>query len=308
MLIPIISSFATLFAVWGIYHYLGYRTKKKEWRNRAEEIFGPSQERRSFLAGLGERFDETDFAKDVRRKLRRANLPIEPSEFYSFLLIGVMGIGYTLNAFFDIKSPYNILSAVLAVFIAQKMLFLLRRNKQLTKLNQQLPDVCRMLGNSLRAGLTLSQGMHLVAKEMSYPAKEEFGRMSRQLQLGVTFERALLEMKERIPTRDFRIFAAILLIQRRTGGHLSEVMQEMADTLEDRKLVAQEVKTLTAEQRYVSVLIPVMPIVIVLMMNSMNEGFIDPLFRGVGLLLLIIFVIGTAVAFFLIKAVTNIKV
>ncbi|MGK5510925.1 type II secretion system F family protein [Brevibacillus formosus] len=308
MTMPILFSLAVLFGIWGIYEYLGYRAKKTEWKKKAEEWFEVKGKRKSVVIVWGDKFDQTPYAKEIQKKLIKANFPLAPSEFYGILIVGAMVLAFLLSNVVNISFPFNIIIGAVVMYFIQNVLFFVRRNKYQERLNEQLSEVCRLLANSLRAGLTLSQGISLVAKEMNYPAGDEFSRMARELQLGVSFDRALSDMEKRIPTREFRIFTATLLIQRRAGGNLSQVLQEMAETLEDRRIVNQEIKTMTAEQRYVSILVPIMPIALVLMMNMMNKGFIDPLFSGFGLFLLGLFVIGTLLSYILVKKVTNIKV
>lgn len=308
MTMSILFSLAVLFGIWGMYEYLGYRTKKSEWKKKAEEWYDVKTQRKSFVVVWGDRFDQKPHAKEMGKKLKKANIPLTPSEFYAGMIVGAMAVAFFLNKIVSIPAPYNIGAGLATMYIIQKAVFFARRNKYMERLNDQLSEVCRLLANSLRAGLTLTQGVAIVAKELQAPAGEEFKRMSRELQLGVNFDRALLEMEKRIPTRDFRMFTATLLIQRRAGGNLSEVLQEMGNTLEERRLVSQEIKTMTAEQRYVSYLVPIMPVALVLMMNMINKGFIDPLFTPIGLILLGLFVIGTMLSYVLVKKVTNIKV
>jgi tight adherence protein B len=306
--ISILFSLSVLLGIWGMYEFLGYRAKKNEWKKRAEEWYDIKSKRKSFIIVWGDRFDRTPHAKEVQQKLVRANIALAPSEYYGIMLIGALGTAFFLGSVVGLNAPYNLMGGAGGMYIVQNLLFIVRRNKYQERLNDQLSDVCRLLANALRAGLTLSQGIELVAKEIPQPAGHEFSRMARELQLGVNFDKALADMEKRIPTRDFRIFAATLFIQRRAGGNLSEVLQEMAETLEDRRIVNQEIKTMTAEQRYVSLLVPIMPIALVLMMNTMNEGFIDPLFSGFGLVLLGLFIVGTILSYVLVKKVTNIKV
>jgi len=306
--ISILFSLSVLLGIWGIYEYLGYRAKKTEWKKRAEEWYDVKSQRRSFLSDWGDRFDRTDHAKEVHANLVKANISLTPSEFYGIIVVGSLGAAFFYNNVVGLKFPYNLLAGAASLYIIQKLLFIIRRNKYQERMNDQLSDVCRLLANSLRAGLTLTQGIELVAREIPQPAGMEFKRMARELQLGVGFDKALTDMEKRIPTRDFRIFAATLYIQRRAGGNLSEVLQEMAETLEDRRIVNQEIKTMTAEQRYVSILVPIMPVALVLMMNTINKGFIDPLFSGFGLVLLGVFIVGTILSYVLVKKVTNIKV
>jgi tight adherence protein B len=306
--ISILFSLSVLLGVWGIYEFLGYRAKKTEWKKKAEKWYDVKSQRKSFLLAWGDRFDRTPQAKEIQKKLIKANISLTASEYYGILLIGSLGLAFFLNSVVGLKFPVNLIAGAVTMYIIQRLMFFVRRNKYQERMNDQLSDVCRLLANSLRAGLTLSQGIELVAKEIPPPAGMEFKRMARELHLGVSFDRALTDMEKRIPTRDFRIFAATLYIQRRAGGNLSEVLQEMAETLEDRRIVNQEIKTMTAEQRYVSILVPMMPIILVLMMNTMNEGFIDPLFSGFGLVLLVVFIVGTVLSYILVKKVTNIKV
>lgn len=308
MSISILFSLSVLLGIWGLYDYLGYRSKKSEWKKKAEEWYDVKSRRKSFLLAWGDRFDRTPHAREVQKKLRKVNLPLAPSELYAGMIVGAFGLAFFFENVVRIESPFHIAAGIISIYVIQKILFFVRRNKYQERLNDQLSEVCRMLANSLRAGLTLTQGIELVAKEMTDPVKEEFSRMARELQLGVSFDRAMAEMEKRIPTRDFRIFAATLLIQRRAGGSLSEVLYEMAETLEERRIVSQEIKTMTAEQRYVSIIVPVMPIALVLMMNMINEGFINPLFTPIGYVILGLFCLGTILSFVLVKKVTNIRV
>lgn len=308
MSISILFSLSVLLGIWGIYEYLGYRAKKTEWKKKAEEWYDVKSQRKSFLLVWGDRFDRTPHAQEIQSKLIKANISLTPSEYYGIMLVGSFGLAFFFNNVVGLKFPYNLVAGAASMYILQNLLFIVRRNKYQERMNDQLSDVCRLLANSLRAGLTLTQGIEMVAREIPQPAGMEFKRMARELQLGVSFDKALSDMEKRIPTRDFRIFAATLYIQRRAGGNLSEVLQEMAETLEDRRIVNQEIKTMTAEQRYVSILVPIMPIALVLMMNTMNKGFIDPLFSGFGLILLGVFIIGTILSYVLVRKVTNIKV
>lgn len=308
MSISILFSLSVLLGIWGIYEYLGYRAKKTEWKKKAEEWYDVKSQRKSFLLVWGDRFDRTPHAQEIQSKLIKANISLAPSEYYGIMLVGSFGLAFFFNNVVGLKFPYNLFAGAVSMYMLQNLLFIVRRNKYQERMNDQLSDVCRLLANSLRAGLTLTQGIEMVAREIPQPAGMEFKRMARELQLGVSFDKALSDMEKRIPTRDFRIFAATLYIQRRAGGNLSEVLKEMAETLEDRRIVNQEIKTMTAEQRYVSILVPIMPIALVLMMNTMNKGFIDPLFSGFGLILLGVFIVGTILSYVLVRKVTNIKV
>lgn len=308
MAISILYSLAVLFGLWGAYQLLGYRSAKKEWRNNVSKWYGEKESRKSFILVLGDKFDGTKHGKTTGRKLIKANIPLMASEFYGILIVGAITLSFLLNNFFGIKFPVNIIIGAAAMLIVRSVLFILRRNKYEERMSEQLPEVCRILANSTRAGMTLSQGIGIVAQEVNEPAREEFIRIDSELKLGVDFNRALKNSQKRFSSREYQLFIATILIQKQAGGNIHAVLDEMGQTLEERKLLLQEIKTMTAEQRYVSYIVPILPIFLLLVMNNINEGFIDPLFSGIGLILLVLFLIGTFLTFFLIKKVTNIRV
>ena len=150
--------------------------------------------------------------------------------------------------------------------------------------------------------MTLNQGIQLVAKEIAEPAKTEFKHLAHD------FENAIRSLERKIDNKELNLFTATLLIQKRAGGNLYAVLDEMSQTLDERKLLKQEIKTMTAEQRFISYILPILPIFLVLMMNNVIDGFLDPLFSGIGIILLIIFLIGNGATFLIVRKITNIRV
>ncbi|MEN8697947.1 type II secretion system F family protein [Bacillus infantis] len=308
MTISILYSLAVLFGLWGVYNFLGYRTAKNDWRKKASKVYGKKRTRKSFILILGDKFDETKFGKESIKKLRRANIFLMASEFYGILLFGAIAVAFLLNNFFGIQFPINIIASILLMEVIRRVLFAIRKNKYQERMNEQLPEICRILANATRSGMTLAQGVSIAAQELNEPAREEFSRLDSELKLGIDFNRALRNMQKRNPSREYQLFVATLLIQKKAGGNIHAVLDEMGQTLEERKLLLQEIKTMTAEQRFVSYVVPVVPVFLLLMMNNINKGFIDPLFSGFGLILLVLFIIGTLLTFILVRKVTNIRV
>ncbi|GIN88506.1 hypothetical protein J6TS2_48920 [Heyndrickxia sporothermodurans] len=304
----IISTIAVFICIVAFYFYLDYRKEKKEWKKNVNQFYSDGEKRQSFIVVLGDRFDRTETAKPLYEKLTAANIPFTPSEYIGALIVSYFGIIIMLQNFFSIKFPINLFVAALILEGTRRLVFLMRKGKLKQKIVQQLPEICRTLANATRSGMTLNQGINLVAQEVSQPAKGEFKRLAYELSLGVDFTTALKTMEKRIDIREFQLFVATLLIQKKAGGNLFSVLDEMSQTLDDRNVLQQEIKTMTAEQRYVAYIVPIIPIFLVLMMNNIIDGFLDPLFSGIGLILLAVFLAGTIGTFILVRKITNIKV
>ena len=304
----IVSTLAALAFIIAIYYILDYRKEKREWKKRANDFYLDGAKRKSVLVVLGDRYDRTEGAQPLYEKLRAANIPLTPSEYIGAQIVVFMGLVIVLQNFFSIQFPTNLIAAAIVLEGGKRLLFLLRKNKMKQRLVEQLPEICRTLANATRSGMTLTQGINMVAQEAAEPAKGEFRRLAQEISLGIDFNAALKAMEKRLESREFQLFVATLLIQKKAGGNLFSVLDEMGQTLEDRKILLQEIKTMTAEQRYVAYMVPVLPIFLVLMMNNVIDGFIDPLFSGIGIILLLFFLGGTVLTFILVRKVTNIRV
>lgn len=303
----ILYSLAVLsFLLFG-YYYLGYRSQKKEWNKKVKEWF-PEEQRKSMVSKLGDRFDERESSKALEAKLQNANVKLLPSEYFGALLVGGLTLFILFYAIFNMPVAISILIPLFLMIATHFLLFYLRKNNYENRFNEQLGEVCRLMGNAARSGLTINQGIDIVARELSIPAGNEFKRISNELKLGVPLEPALRAIQKRNKSREFNLFIATLLIQKKTGGNLARTLDTMAETFEDRKVLNQTIKTMTSEEKYISFIVPAMPVFLLLVMNNVMEGFIDPLWSGFGLVILALFVGAIVLSFLLIRKITNIKV
>ncbi|RST71541.1 hypothetical protein D4T97_018515 [Siminovitchia acidinfaciens] len=268
----------------------------------------PEEQRKSFISVWGDRYDQSKNAETLRAKLLNANLKILPSEYLGIHILGFLVFIVLFVNIFKMPPVISTLIAIGLLIASHYSLFYLRKNKYEERFNEQLGEVCRMLGNAARSGMTISQGVDLVAREIPEPAGTEFKRISHELKLGVSMESALKSTQKKNKSRDFQLFIATLLIQKKTGGNLALTLETMANTLEERKVLNQVIKTMTSEQKYISYIVPILPVFLLLVMNNIIEGFIDPLWTAPGLVILTLFLLGIALSFFLIRKITNIRV
>jgi tight adherence protein B len=298
-------SFFALFL--GGYFILGYRNQKQEWKGRVSQ-WVQEEKRTSFISVLGNRFDQSASSKPLEQKLQNANLSLLPSEYIGIHLLGFLILYVLFFNIFHVPANVSLLLPLLILVCSHYLLFYLRKNKYEERFNEQLAEICRLLGNAARSGLTINQGIEMVAREVPAPAGTEFKRMANELKLGVPLETTLRSVQNRNKSREFQLFIATILIQKKTGGNLAATLETMSITLEDRKILNQTIKTMTSEQRYISLVVPALPIFILLVMNNIIDGFTDSLWTGPGMIILMLFIAGLILSFILIRKITNIKV
>jgi tight adherence protein B len=153
------------------------------------------------------------------------------------------------------------------------------RYKRLGTIDDQLVDALLLMSNALKAGLSLQQAMELVVREMKPPISDEFGRVVKEIHLGMLTDDALRHLRERVPLEDMRLAVDSILTLRETGGNLSETFEVISKTIVERKKVQGKIKTLTAQGMAQGVLICMMPPGLILLFSLMDENYMKPMFN-----------------------------
>lgn len=275
-----------------------------------EEWFGndTDNERKSAILLIGDKYDKSEAAEDLQRKLIQSDIQLKPSEYIGICFLMFAAFLFAGHFLFKLIFIVNLTLAYFVIWFGSKMYLKSRQDKLTERLNQQLPEICRTMSNTMKAGLTIPQGVELVGREMKAPAGPEFKAMVQQLRLGNSFEEVMDHLRDRFASKELNIFVSTVLIQHRVGGNLAEVLGLMAETLEERARVNKEVDTVTAESKFVALILPIMPLMMALMMNLFIDGFLNPLFTKWGLVLFIIFLGMQFLAYLVIRKITQIRV
>ncbi len=143
----------------------------------------------------------------------------------------------------------------------------------------QLPDVLKLTASSLRAGFSLLQGLEAVTRQMREPSAGELQRVLAEARLGRPVEEALEAAAARIDNRDFSESVAAVRIQQEAGGNLASLFDTLADTMVQRLRLRREVRTLTAEGRLSAYILGLMPLLLGILIFTINRAYMDVLFQ-----------------------------
>ncbi|WP_170158606.1 type II secretion system F family protein [Aquisalibacillus elongatus] len=297
---------AVLLSMFYIIYYARLRRRKKKlYANfQVEEAL----ERRSLLMKFGDQFDSSSMASELSLKLQQADITIKPSEYMMLFLLSFGGLWFINNKMLSLIFPIDLLLAFSIVYFGSYFLLKSRKNKRREKLNAQLPEICRLMSNSLKAGLTIQQGIKNCADDLEEPARSDFAIMTRELSVGEDLESVLNRFRDKAQSSDVNIFVGTLLIQKHVGGNLGKILDMMAQTIESRSRVFKEIRAATAEGKAVAYILPLMPVAMMGLMSIIIPGFLNPLFTPFGLILIGLVVGVITVGLIIIKRLTNIRV
>jgi tight adherence protein B len=136
----------------------------------------------------------------------------------------------------------------------------------------QLPDLARVLANGASAGLSLPAAVQLAARELPEPAAAEMRVVVQELRVGQRVEDALEALKERLPSRELGVLMTTLVIQQRAGGDTVRALTELGTTLEARKDLLREIRTLLSGAVFTSWLVAGIGVAGIVLMNVLSPG------------------------------------
>jgi tight adherence protein B len=157
--------------------------------------------------------------------------------------------------------------------------FRFRRSRRLKAFNASLPDAIDLMARALRAGHAMGSAIEMVADQMTEPLAFEFMQVYQQQRLGLQFRDALLQMGARVPSRDLQFLITAILVQKETGGDLTEILDRTAHVIRERIRIEGEVRTRTAQGRLTGWILSLLPIVLLALINIVSPGYSMLLFH-----------------------------
>ena len=169
--------------------------------------------------------------------------------------------------------------AALAALMLPRLWVVLKGKQRNKAFEDQLAEAIDLLVGALQAGHGFLQGMEGVAKEIGGPITEEFNRVIEQVNLGTDANDALLSVTQRIKSYDYELFVTSVAVQRSTGGNLAEVLQNIAETIRERRRIRAEVKSLTTAPRVSSYVLGGIPIGLLFGLTAINPQYREVMFE-----------------------------
>lgn len=225
----------------------------------------------------------TSFGDRLSKQLAQADLKLKPGE-YILVVIGVMLLLGLLGWFYGggglpNNGPWFAAIGVIAGPFVPRAYVRRQQRRRLTRFNDQLPDMLNLMVNGLRAGYSQMQALESVSKELPAPISDEFRRVVREIQLGITVPQALDNLLRRIPSADLDFIITAINIQRESGGNLAEILDIISYTIRERIRITREIQVLVAQVLYSGRTLAIMPILLAFVLWGVNRNYMQQFFQ-----------------------------
>lgn len=189
------------------------------------------------------------------------------------------------------------------------MVLNMKRTRRLRAFEEQFPEALDLISRALKAGHAFATGLKMVADEMEEPVGPEFRKTFDEQNFGLPLKDALENLTHRIPLLDVRFFSTAVLIQRETGGNLSEILENLAHVVRERFKILRQVRVFTAHGRMTGYVLLALPAFLSIALMFINPDHMNLLFRErMGQQMLMAAIVMQTFGFLWIKKIVKIEV
>jgi tight adherence protein B len=210
-------------------------------------------------------------------------------------MIAKMGVGWIAGGALGAALPWMVLRT--------------KRTRRLRTFEEAFPEALDLVSRALKAGHAFATGLKMVADEMPEPIGPEFRKTFDEQNFGLPLKDSLANLTVRIPLLDVRFFSTAVLIQRETGGNLSEILENLAHVVRERFKILRQVRVYTAHGRLTGYVLLALPVFLMIALSFINPEHMQLLFREkIGHMLLGAAAVMQVVGYVWIKQVVKIEV
>ena len=226
---------------------------------------------------MGEKLaaERSMYERVVGKQLHRLFLPISAEEFaiyHAGFFFFAIGFGYFLMGLFG-----AFLGLLFGIFLPRLYLKYAWK-KRLEMLDEQVEEAMVYMSNSFKANPSLPEAIKDVCNQMRPPISQEFEVLLKEYRLGTPLDQAMINMRQRVPSRYLGLAVSALIIGRTVGGNIPQILEEISNTIRESYRLERVIDTQTAQGRYQAWVMGAMPAVVVGVFYWMDPELIGPLF------------------------------
>ena len=240
--------------------------------------------------------------------LEQAGLKWAPARLIHFCWLTFLATTIVLWLLAPIPHWVGILVGLMAAMGPVGYVWFLKRGR-LRKFESLFPETLEFIARSMRAGHAFSVSLEMIHREFPEPISGEFRRTFEEHNLGLPIEVALQKFAQRIPSLDVHFFVSAVLLQKRTGGNLAEILDKLAYVIRERFKLRGRIRAVSAHGRMTATALSCIPIAVAVLMFYTNPDYVKFFFTDdVGQIMM-----GSAIAlqvlgYLVMKKITNIEV
>lgn len=148
-------------------------------------------------------------------------------------------------------------------------------NKYKQAIINSLPQAVDIVLRGIRSGSSIEKTFEVVARESPSPLKEEFEGILQEIEFGVSYDRVLVTSANRVDLSEYYFFVTALIIQRQSGGSLSDVLENILYVLHKTSEMRTKIKGISAEGKLSGIVLAFLPVILALVLWQFHPDHIS---------------------------------
>lgn len=181
---------------------------------------------------------------------------------------------------FDLLRGYQMIIPFIFGFYTLDLIYINKYYVYRKKVENDLVEAISVMNNSFKAGMTITQAVDLVTKELTGPISREFKKISMELSFGIDVEIAFARFADRIKVPEAVYLTSSLAVLSKTGGNIIKVFDSIEKALMDKRKLQNELKSLTSSSRFIMYVLICVPIAFTLLIAFINKDYFKPLIEN----------------------------
>lgn len=200
------------------------------------------------------------FSLSTQQRLQEFFLFLDPAQLWVLNLVLALGAALVLMLLTGLW--WLSIASVVPTMLAPYGLIRLAQARRLRTLEHQLPEWLLALAGAIQSGSGLLQAVRHIGAQAPAPLGQELGLLLRELRMGLSFDQALVNLANRIPTESISLCVSSLRIATQTGGSLGPLLADLAGTLRARHILDGKVAALTSQGRLQAWIMAALPLLL----------------------------------------------
>jgi tight adherence protein B len=263
--------------------------------------------RRKFSGRITERFKSYHFAENLELLIMYSGSKQSVGSII-MMSVGVAAVAGFIVNWFD--GPAFLVAGISLLGTSFPYFFLrFKKGSRLKKFEAALPDAIDLMARALRAGHSVASSIEIISEQTPQPLSAEFALCFQQQKFGIPFRDAITAMGQRVPSQDLHFLITAVLVQKETGGDLTEILDRTTHVIRERGRIQGEIRTYTAQGRLTGWILSALPVGMLGLTNIITPGYSSVLFHDpLGQMLLGAGAVFILLGAFIISKIVDIKV
>jgi tight adherence protein B len=222
----------------------------------------PTKRRKAIADTLKELESQSKKKKvTIEQRLAQAGLKATPTAYFVASAICGVVLPATLYMFND---SLLVLAggAVVGLFGLPSWVLSFLRKRRVRKFLEEFPGAIDVIVRGIRAGLPVTDCFRVIASEAPEPVRAEFRQIVEGQTIGLSVGEATERFADRMPIPEASFFSIVVNITQKSGGNLSESLNNLSTVLRDRKKMRAKVQAMSQEAKASAGIIGALPFVV----------------------------------------------